>query len=253
MAACPRCGLAAVEGARFCFACGSRCRAPGGGPARKTVTVVFADVNGFTALGERLDPEALAARDDPLLRRDARGSSSATAARSRSSSATRSWRVFGVPALHEDDVVRAARAALEMRTALETSTATSRDAGTSGSSPTRGSTRARSPSHAPEGEALTLGDPVNVAQRLERRGGRARSSSARSPSGCCAGARASSRSSRMRLKGKSDLVAGWRLVGLDAGAGGGAAQLARGPRRPSSPRCATRSSSVHRDPDARRS
>ena len=45
--------------------------------------------SGSTALGERLDPEALRARDAPLLRRDARRSSSATAARSRSSSATR--------------------------------------------------------------------------------------------------------------------------------------------------------------------
>ena len=55
------------------------------------MTILFADVAGSTALGERLDPESLRARCWPLLRRHASGSSSATAAPSRSSSATRSW------------------------------------------------------------------------------------------------------------------------------------------------------------------
>src|SRR4029079_3671807 len=61
MAACPRCGLAAAEGARVCFACGSSLAGSAVADlhARKTVTVVFADVSGFTALGDRLDPEAL--------------------------------------------------------------------------------------------------------------------------------------------------------------------------------------------------
>ena len=54
---------------------------------RKTVTVLFCDLTGSTALGERLDPEALRA----TMRRyyeESRRSSSATAGRSRSSSAT---------------------------------------------------------------------------------------------------------------------------------------------------------------------
>src|SRR5689334_16234347 len=61
MPACPRCGAAAGEVARFCSACGA---ALAGDPpravhARKVVTALFADVSGFTALAERHDPESL--------------------------------------------------------------------------------------------------------------------------------------------------------------------------------------------------
>ena len=60
MLICTKCGEELPERARFCLACGT--------PVddglvvrelRKTVTVVFSDVAGSTAIGERLDPEPL--------------------------------------------------------------------------------------------------------------------------------------------------------------------------------------------------
>ena len=62
MAICASCGQESPDGFRFCGACGASLDAPA--PAReqrKTVTVVFCDVTGSTALGERLDPESLRA------------------------------------------------------------------------------------------------------------------------------------------------------------------------------------------------
>src|SRR5436190_5048004 len=94
-------------------------REDGGVPAgvRKTVTIVFADLAGSTELGERLDPEALrdvqtryfAAMREPLERHGGtveKFIGDAVVA------------VFGVPVLHEDDALRAVRAAADMREAL---------------------------------------------------------------------------------------------------------------------------------------
>jgi len=57
---CDSCGRANAAAARFCDACGAALRpTPGGQETRKIVTVVFTDVVGSTALGERLDAETL--------------------------------------------------------------------------------------------------------------------------------------------------------------------------------------------------
>jgi hypothetical protein len=56
---CAKCGSENPRRANFCLQCGAALaqaqRAP---DQRKTVTIVFADVTGSTALGERLDAEA---------------------------------------------------------------------------------------------------------------------------------------------------------------------------------------------------
>jgi len=70
MATCTTCGQENPEIARFCLACGASVADEPSAPrrVRKTVTVVFADVTGSTALGERLDPEQLQkgdSRDQP--------------------------------------------------------------------------------------------------------------------------------------------------------------------------------------------
>jgi hypothetical protein len=58
MAACARCGTENPDEARFCSACGASLVA-GESEVRKTVTIVFNDLSGSTALGERLDAESV--------------------------------------------------------------------------------------------------------------------------------------------------------------------------------------------------
>jgi hypothetical protein len=85
--------------------------------ARKIVTVLFADVAGSTALGEALDPEA-------VRRVMGRFFDEARSAIERHGGTVEKFvgdevmAVFGVPAVHEDDALRAVRAASEMRERL---------------------------------------------------------------------------------------------------------------------------------------
>ncbi|HEX6951547.1 MAG TPA: AAA family ATPase [Gaiellaceae bacterium] len=116
---CPRCGITVEPTDRFCRGCGASLgAAPSGHELRKTVSVVFCDLVGSTALGERLDPEALRhvlgryyAQMRAVL--ELHGGlvekfiGDAVVA------------VFGVPLVHEDDALRAVRAAVEMRAALD--------------------------------------------------------------------------------------------------------------------------------------
>jgi adenylate cyclase len=59
MKACPSCGTEAADDARFCSACGATLAEPPRAEERKLVTVLFADVTGYTGLGEKLDAERL--------------------------------------------------------------------------------------------------------------------------------------------------------------------------------------------------
>ncbi len=216
MATCPRCGLAAVEGARFCFACGSSLASPAAGAlhARKTVTVVFADVSGFTALGDRLDPEAL----QLVMTRyfaEMRGVIERHGGTVEKFIGDAVMAVFGVPVLHEDDVVRAARAALEMRAALDDlngDLAESWDVRLV--THTGVNTGEIAVSTTAEGEPFTLGDPVNVAQRLESAAGPGEILIGPITERLLRGSARVERIEPLRLKGKSDPVAAWRLVGL---------------------------------------
>jgi class 3 adenylate cyclase len=70
---CPACGEPNPGRARFCLACGEPLPSWGSRPGgtRKAVTVVFSDLSGSTALGERLDTESLSqvlARDYEAMR-----------------------------------------------------------------------------------------------------------------------------------------------------------------------------------------
>jgi class 3 adenylate cyclase len=58
--ACASCGAAHRADARFCDECGAALADPVV-PVRKTVTALFCDVSGSTALAHALDPEALRA------------------------------------------------------------------------------------------------------------------------------------------------------------------------------------------------
>src|SRR3954466_14078312 len=118
MPACARCGeLNGVEAA-FCRRCGAPLApAPVATTARKVVTVLFSDVSGFTALGERLDPESL----QQLMSRwfgETRRIIKRHDGTVEKYMGDAVMAVFGVPVVHEDDPARAARAALEMRQTL---------------------------------------------------------------------------------------------------------------------------------------
>src|SRR5215216_6150464 len=120
MAVCGGCGRFGPDSARFCSACGSPLAAGSGseGEARKTVTVVFADVVGSTELGERLDPETVRqvmVRYFQTLRRVLERHGGTV----EKFIGDAVMAVFGIPVVHEDDALRATRAAVEMTEVLD--------------------------------------------------------------------------------------------------------------------------------------
>ena len=84
---------------------------------RKTVTVLFCDVTGSTALGESTDPEALRALLARYFER-MKGIVESHGGTVEKFIGDAVMAVFGVPVAHEDDALRAVRAAAEMREAL---------------------------------------------------------------------------------------------------------------------------------------
>ena len=119
MAVCDRCGEANLDSARFCSSCGAPLaeRVHEGLEVRKVVTILFCDVVGSTSLGEATDPET-------TRRVMARYAMAMTEVIERYGGTVERFRgdevmaVFGIPAAHEDDALRAARAATEMQRRL---------------------------------------------------------------------------------------------------------------------------------------
>jgi len=123
--ACPQCGKANPPDSNFCNGCGQSLvqdekpvempepSAPATGGERKHVTVLFSDLSGYTAMSEKLDPEEVKeimtrvfgrikeviAKYDGFIEKFAGDAVMA---------------IFGVPRAHEDDPVRAIRAAREI-------------------------------------------------------------------------------------------------------------------------------------------
>ncbi len=118
MPTCLRCGEENAERARFCSACGAPVEP---GPAtvevRKTVTVVFCDVVNSTRLGELLDPEAHR-RVIGQWFEAMRGAIEQHGGTVEKFIGDAVMALFGIPVLHEDDALRAVRAAAQMRGAL---------------------------------------------------------------------------------------------------------------------------------------
>src|SRR5947199_2582972 len=159
MTICPSCGEQTPEGFPRCANCGASLEAPS--PAReqrKTVTVLFCDVTGSTALGESTDPEALRALLARYFQR-MKGIVESHGGTVEKFIGDAVMAVFGVPQVHEDDALRAVRAAVEMRDALPELGVDARIGLNTGEVVVGTS------------ERLATGDAVNVAARLEQAAG----------------------------------------------------------------------------------
>jgi class 3 adenylate cyclase/tetratricopeptide (TPR) repeat protein len=173
MAVCAECGQQNPDEARFCLACGSAVSAPvtASREVRKTVTVVFADVSGSTAIGERLDPES-------LRRVMARYFGEMRRVLERHEGTVEKFigdavmAVFGIPVVHEDDAVRAVRAAVEMREALGALNEELREAwGVELAVRIGVNTGEVVAGDHGDSQSFVTGDAINVAARLEQAAG----------------------------------------------------------------------------------
>ena len=118
MPTCSSCGRVSEGDFRFCPHCAAPLQtAAPEREQRKIVTVLFCDVTGSTALGESTDPEALRALLARYFER-MKGIVEAHGGTVEKFIGDAVMAVFGVPLAHEDDALRACRAAVEMRDAL---------------------------------------------------------------------------------------------------------------------------------------
>jgi len=154
---CPSCRHENREGAKFCEECGfAFAVAPARAQEqRKTVTVLFCDLTGSTALGETLDPERLRALLARYFER-MKGIVERHGGSVEKFIGDAVMAVFGVPLVHEDDALRAVRSAVEMRDALPGLGLEGRIGVMTGEVV------------AGTEERLATGDAVNVAARLEQ-------------------------------------------------------------------------------------
>ena len=174
-----------------------------------TAATLFCDLVGSTSLGERHDPEVLR----PLLERyfaEAREAVERHGGRVEKFIGDAVCAVFGVPAVHEDDALRAVRAGLEVQERLARMRKVA-------PIPARG---ARADSHrrkvlAAGGGGPLIGDAMNTASRLQsgaapgevlvggpRRGG------------WCGDAVAAEPARPLAAKGKAEPVLAWRVLAL---------------------------------------
>jgi class 3 adenylate cyclase/tetratricopeptide (TPR) repeat protein len=227
MADCDQCGARNLDSARFCSSCGAALpqRVHEGLEVRKTVTILFCDVVGSTSLGEATDPETtrrVMSRYAEAMT-DVIEQHGGTVERFRGDEV---MAVFGIPVAHEDDALRAVRAATAMqhrlgrlnvelldswgvelacRFGVNTGEVVAGDPGT--------------------GETFVTGDAVNLAKRLEQAAdpGTILIGTATYPlvkDAVTVGPR-----ERFTAKGKSEAVARFRVDEVDEAAAGYARRL----------------------------
>ena len=175
---------------------------------------MFCDVTGSTALGERLDPESL--RDVQSRYFDAM-----RAAIERHGGTVEKYigdavmAVFGIPVLHEDDALRAARAAADMREALAAlNKELERDRGVTIQvriGVNTGEVVAGDPG---DGQAFVTGDAVNVAARLEQHAEPGQVLLGEATYRLVRDAVEAEPVEPLELKGKAERVPAWSLLGV---------------------------------------
>src|SRR5213593_3975076 len=214
---CPACGSECEPGAQFCDACGASLVASAADEvvARKVVTIVFADLIGSTSLHERLDPEStrrLMDRYYQALRApvEAHGGTVVQLLGDGVMCA------FGVPHVAEDDAIRAVRAAVGMQRAFrEFARAESEVVGNTG---LRVAVNTGEVVVSDE-HAAGLGDPLNVAARLQQEAHDGDVLISESTQRLVSGLVTLTPFGVFSLKGRSETVAAYRVVSLDRPAG----------------------------------
>ena len=231
---CPSCGADAPPAARFCMSCGTALDdavapppvpppEPVPPPAaarqpeeeRRQVTVLFADLSGYTAVAERMDPEAVKRLIDRTLGRlklevDRHGGTVDKFI------GDNVMAVFGAPVAHEDDAERAVRAALGMQRAMEE---LNRDlvASQGVSFQLRVGLNTGEVLAGAVGESYTvIGDAVNVAARLQAAGRAGGVTVGERTYRATRHAVEYTRLEPLTLKGKSEPVEAWEATGLVA-------------------------------------
>ncbi len=212
---CSSCGRENNADARFCDACGAELDAQlSGAETRRVVTIVFTDVAGSTALGERLDPES-------LRRVMWRYFDTMQATLERYGGTVEKFigdaimAVFGVPAVHEDDALRAMRAAFEMSEALEhLNKDLAREHGVRIATRTGINTGEVIVGDTATDQKLATGDAVNVAARLEQAAQPGEVLLGEATYRLVADAAVVEATPAVEAKGKSQPLAAWRLLGL---------------------------------------
>src|SRR5689334_16875228 len=218
---CPVCDTALPPEARFCMSCGTPVEEPARGgiehpralpEERRQVTVVFADLSGYTAVAERMDPEAVKGLVDRCLRRlgDEVERYGGTVDKYIGDNV---MAIFGAPVAHEDDAERAVRAGLGMQAAMEGINADI-------AGPYDVSLALRVGVNTGEviagavGESYTvIGDTVNVAARLQAAARPGSVTVGAQTFRATRGAIAYEELEPLTLKGKAEPVAAWEATG----------------------------------------
>ena len=168
MQICPNCGEENPPRFRLCGFCGAELAPQLAQETRKTVTIVFSDLKGSTNLGEALDSESLREVMSRYFE-EMRDILELHGGRVEKYIGDAIMAVFGLPRLHEDDALRAVRAALAMQSALRTLNAELEQRwGVQLENRTGVNTGEVVAGDPVAGQRLVIGDAVNTAARLEQ-------------------------------------------------------------------------------------
>jgi class 3 adenylate cyclase/tetratricopeptide (TPR) repeat protein len=211
---CPACGRSVDLAFDFCPGCGTKL---GDASARsadelKTVTILFSDWVGSTTLGENLQPEELRVVQERYF-------DQARAIIRRHGGTVEKFigdavmAVFGVPQVHEDDALRAARAAIELRDALTAiNERLSEQLGVRIATRTGVNTGEVVAGDPAAGQAFVTGDPVVIAKRLEESATPGEILIGETTFGLIRDAALAEPVANLILKGKRAPVQAWRLI-----------------------------------------
>ena len=163
MLVCRQCGADNADDARFCSACGASLAAPAAArEERKVVTVLFADLVGFTSRAEQMDPEDVRALVSPYYAH-VRSELEHYGGTVEKFIGDAVMALFGAPVAHEDDPERAVRVALRIRDWIK-----EQEGGLHiRLAVTTGEALVALGARPTEGEGMASGDVVNTAARLQ--------------------------------------------------------------------------------------